>query len=196
MKLQSAPIRGLSSTRHSRAEAPKSPMLRRLRDAVRVDPEMTAADRRKLSRHRIWCGEARTGLVSKLRRRLMSLGAGSRVGASPKTPDGYARESSRRAKSDPRCHLYDYMGYGTSRSLSSRRFRLLGSVCTPRSTLTATEKDRPGSAGRHRRLLWSACRQLRAWVGSADPAGRGDPSMWRSPYPAGGPFGWRAMNQR
>ena len=41
---------------------------------------MTAADRRKLSRHRIWCGEARTGLVSKLRRRLMSLGAGSRVG--------------------------------------------------------------------------------------------------------------------
>ena len=72
---------------------------------------MTAADRRKLSRHRIWCGEARTGLVSKLRRRLMSLGAGSRVGASPKTPDGYARESSRRAKSDPWCHLYDYMAH-------------------------------------------------------------------------------------
>ena len=89
--IQSAPIRGLSSTRHSRAEAPKSPILRRLRDAVRVDPKMTAADRRKLSRHRIWCGEARTGLVSKLRRRLMSLEAGSRVGASPKTPDGYAR---------------------------------------------------------------------------------------------------------
>ena len=72
---------------------------------------MTAADRRKLSRHHIWCGEARTGLVSKLRRRLMSLEAGSRVGASPKTPDGYARESSRRAKSDPWCHLYDYMAH-------------------------------------------------------------------------------------
>ena len=111
MNVQSAPIRGLSSTRHSRAEAPKSPILRRLRDAVRVDPGMTAADRRKLSRHCIWCGEARTGLVSKLRRRLMSLGAGSRVGASPKTPDGYARESSRRAKSDPWCHLYDYMAH-------------------------------------------------------------------------------------
>ena len=111
MKIQSASMEGLNSTRHSRAEAPKSPILRRLRDAVRVDPGMTAADRRKLSRHRIWCGEARTGLVSKLRRRLMSLGAGSRVGASPKTPDGYARESSRRAKSDPWCHLYDYMAH-------------------------------------------------------------------------------------
>ena len=87
--------------------------MRRLRDAVRVDPGMPAADRRKLSRHRGWYGEARTGLVSKLRRRLMSLGAGSRVGASPKTPDGYARESSRRAKSDPWCHSYDYIWHTT-----------------------------------------------------------------------------------
>ena len=58
------------------------------------------------------------------------------------------------------------------------------------------ERQARFSRGRHQRLLWSACRQLRAWVGSADPARRGDPSMWRSPCPAGGPFGWRAMNQR
>ena len=149
---------------------------------------MTAADRRKLSRHRRWCGEAITGLVSKLRRRFMSLGAGSRVGASPKTPDGYARESSRRAKSDPWCHLYDYMSHHDRLSRAISAFLGLSAHRARHSW--------PGSAGRHRRLLWSACRQLRAWVGSADPAGRGAPSMWRSPYPAGGPFGWRAINQR
>ena len=162
MNVQSAPIRGLSSTRHSRAEAPKSPILRRLRDAVRVDPGMTAADRRKLSRRRGWYGEARTGLVSKLRRRLMSLEAGSRVGASPKTPDGYARESSRRAKSDP-CRGVTYMTIWDS---TIARF----APYPPFWVCLHTAHDIHGNRERQARLsrqasaplLWSACRQLRA----------------------------------
>ena len=40
---------------------------------MRVDPGGPAADRRKLTRHRGWCGEAKPGLTSALLRRGMSL---------------------------------------------------------------------------------------------------------------------------
>ena len=171
-------------------------MLRRLRDAVRVDPEMTAADRRKLSRHRIWCGEARTGLVSKLRRRLMSLEAGSRVGASPKTPDAYARESSRRAKSDPWCHLHDYMVQQiaclapfppfwvclhTAHDIDGnreRQARLSRQASAPALERSQASKSMGGQCG----SSWARRSEHRHVEATL--------SGWRSV------FGWRAMNQR
>ena len=55
-----------------------------------------AADRRKLTRHRGWCGEAKPGLTSALRRRGMSLEAGNSCRSLASTPAATVTAASRK----------------------------------------------------------------------------------------------------
>ena len=60
-----------------------------------MDPGGPAADCRKLTRHRGWCGEAKPGLTSALRRRRMSLEAGNSCRSLASTPAATVTAASR-----------------------------------------------------------------------------------------------------